>query len=323
MMQQKIISSGLDLHLAPDPWTQWVGSPAGRYLVNWQQRQYDLAVSDVFGFHAVQLGFVEIRGLHTSRIASRNFSRIAGRDFAGTTTYERVEPADGVESHSPAATAPLEPIAPPEPIVAHEPIVRPEPVAPPTWTSELIIDSFEELPFAEQSIDLILLPHVLELAGDPYQTLREVNRVLRPDGRVIISGLNPISLWGARQAAGRPFGRYYMPDERRMIGPPRLKDWLRLLSFEIDSIRYGCYRPPLTSAKAFERGQFLERAGDRWWPICGAVYVLSAIKRVRAMRLVGPSWKREGGKRHGAIVASPRFETPVPTPPPARFDDAH
>ena len=108
-----------------------------------------------------------------------------------------------------------------------------------------------------------------------------------------------------------------------MIGPPRLKDWLRLLSFEIDSIRYGCYRPPLTSAKAFERGQFLERAGDRWWPICGAVYVLSAIKRVRAMRLVGPSWKREGGKRHGAIVASPRFETPVPTPPPARFDDAH
>jgi hypothetical protein len=98
---------------------------------------------------------------------------------------------------------------------------------------------------------------------------------------------------------------------------------LRLLSFEIDSIRYGCYRPPLVNARAFERSLFLERAGDRWWPICGAVYLTAAIKRVRAMRLVGPAWKREGAKRHGAIVASPRFQSPVPTPPPARYDGAN
>src|ERR1700759_4555513 len=48
-----------------------------------------------------------------------------------------------------------------------------------------------ELPFATQSIDLVLLPHVLEFAEAPHAILREVDRVMMPEGRLVILGFNP------------------------------------------------------------------------------------------------------------------------------------
>src|SRR5438876_390131 len=35
----------------------------------------------------------------------------------------------------------------------------------------------------------------------------------------------------------------------------------------------------------------MEKAGDRWWPICGGVYVVRAIKRNVGVRLVLPEWR--------------------------------
>ena len=84
---------------------------------------------------------------------------------------------------------------------------------------------------------------------------------------------------------------------------PRLRDWMKLLSFEIDSGHYGCYAPPCRTQKWLDRMQFMERAGDRWWPICGAVYMVSAVKRVRGMRLVGPAWKRRAAPHAAPAVA--------------------
>jgi SAM-dependent methyltransferase len=55
------------------------------------------------------------------------------------------------------------------------------------------------LPFAENSIDLIVLPHVLEFSDNPHPILREAYRVLRPEGQVVLSGFNPFSLWGIKR----------------------------------------------------------------------------------------------------------------------------
>ena len=55
----------------------------------------------------------------------------------------------------------------------------------------------EALPIDSKSIDVVLMPHTLDFAQDPHQVLREVQRVLRPDGHAVIIGFNPISLWGA------------------------------------------------------------------------------------------------------------------------------
>jgi ubiquinone/menaquinone biosynthesis C-methylase UbiE len=71
---------------------------------------------------------------------------------------------------------------------------------------QVVTHDFGELPFATQSLDLVVLPHVLEFAAEPHQVLREVERVLIPEGQVIICGFNPSSLWGMRQVAGRLTG---------------------------------------------------------------------------------------------------------------------
>jgi SAM-dependent methyltransferase len=144
-----------------------------------------------------------------------------------------------------------------------------------------------ELPFANESIDLIVLPHVLEFASDPHQILREVDRVLRPEGRLVISGFNPASLWGARQYLSRLIGNPYLPRDGQFISLIRVKDWLQLLNYSLDRGHFGCYKLPLQGEASMTRMDFLEPMGNRWWPIFGAVFLVSAIKRQKGMRLIG------------------------------------
>ena len=159
-----------------------------------------------------------------------------------------------------------------------------------------VITDFSALPFAEHSLDLVVLPHSLELSPDPHATLREVERVLVPEGKVVISCFNPASLWGLHQLRARltrrmGFGELFLPEAGEFLGQRRLRDWLRLLSFEVESARFGCYRPAVRSDRLLARFAWMDRAGARWWPIFGAVYFLVAVKRVRGMRLLGAAWK--------------------------------
>ena len=146
---------------------------------------------------------------------------------------------------------------------------------------------FRDLPIASNSADLVVLPHVLEFAEHPHQILREVARVLMPEAQVILSVFNPFSLWGLRHAFHR---RTEYPWRGRFISLMRVKDWLALLGFELVGGQMACYAPPCVKQKWLDRFSFMERAGDRWWPIGGAVYFLQAVKRVRGVRLIMPKW---------------------------------
>lgn len=148
---------------------------------------------------------------------------------------------------------------------------------------------FRELPIASNSADLVLLPHVLEFSVDPHQILREVARILMPEGHVIVTGFNPRSLWGLRRALRS--GDMGYPWSGRFISLPRIKDWLKLLGCEIVGGRMSCYAPPVPQEHWLRRFEFMEAAGDRWWPIGGGVYFLQAVKRVRGMRLIMPRWQ--------------------------------
>jgi hypothetical protein len=122
--------------------------------------------------------------------------------------------------------------------------------------------------------------------------------VLMPEGRLVILGFNAASLWGLRQRWGRVRHRLggkaplFLPRPGEFIGYWRLRDWLRLLSFEVEGGRFGAYRPALGSQRWLDRFGWMDRVGDRWWPVLGAVYMVQAVKRVRGMRLVGLA-KRE------------------------------
>lgn len=148
----------------------------------------------------------------------------------------------------------------------------------------------DALPFESQSVDLLVLPHAFECTDKPHEVLREAERVLVPEGRLVISGFNPWSLWGARNAM--PGMEAWLPQPfSAQVSLPRLKDWLKLMSFDVSQGKFGCYAPACYSGQWLQRWKFMERYGQQWWPVGGAVYVLSAVKRVAGMRLMGPIWK--------------------------------
>ncbi len=172
----------------------------------------------------------------------------------------------------------------------------------------VVAHDFAELPFASQSLDLVVLPHVLEFAPEPHQVLREVERVLIPEGQVIICGFNPISMWGMRQTAGRVTGAHFLPLHGEFITVPRLKDWLKLLNMEINRGHFGCYAPPCATDQWLQRFAFLEKAGNRWWPYLGALYIVQAIKRVKGMRLIGPAWQKKTATVPGSVPVANRMK---------------
>jgi SAM-dependent methyltransferase len=165
------------------------------------------------------------------------------------------------------------------------------------------------LPFASSSLDLVVLPHTLEFSADPHATLREVERVLVPEGRVVICGMNPVSLWGLRQRRGRLFqplgqGKLFLPAEGQFLGFWRLRDWLHLLSFEVEHGAFGCYRPALRSSTWLQRFAWMDRFGPRWWPIFGSAYFLVAVKRVRGMRMLGPAWQAKPARAGQSVTVA-------------------
>jgi len=108
-----------------------------------------------------------------------------------------------------------------------------------------------------------------------------------------------------RQAAGRLTGAHFLPQDGEFISLPRLKDWLKLLDMEVNRGHFGCYAPPLATERWLNRFAFMEKAGDRWWPYFGAVYIVQAIKRVKGMRLVGRAWSKQKAKSaQGVPVAN-------------------
>jgi SAM-dependent methyltransferase len=245
---------------------QWFETPPGRYLLAWERAEFDRAVGDIFGYHALQLGLPELDTLQANRMPHRWL----------------------------ALREPVAPDANP---------IRPH-----------LYCDFAGLPFRENSLDLVVLPHSLELNTDPHATLREVERVLVPEGKVVICCLNPASLWGLRQRRAHlyrrlGFGELFLPDAGDFIGYWRLRDWLRLLNFEVESGSFGCYRPALTSEKWLERCDWLDGMGERWWPIFGAVYFLVAVKRVRGIKLIGAVWKSPKKRTSAPVAVANRHPT--------------
>ena len=136
--------------------------------------------------------------------------------------------------------------------------------------------------------------------------LREVERVLIAEGQVIICGFNPASLWGARQGIGKLTRSHYLPVAGEFISMPRMKDWLKLLNLGVSRSHFGCYAPPCRTDKWINRFDFMEQAGQRWWPYLGAVYMVHAIKRVKGMTMIGPAWNKKLAGASQAVPATNR-----------------
>ncbi|CAM2147755.1 SAM-dependent methyltransferase [Pararobbsia alpina] len=292
-------------------WPAWTISPPGRYVLAWEQAQLDHVVGDIFGYHALQLGLPQLDALRENRMPYRGLvldgaSRASAPYSMPPSKANRGagETLAGAGSKSDFASGSATPGVTPFP--------SRNPAHAPAFSRSTIWCEFVDLPFEAQSVDLVVMPHTLEFTPDPHRLLREVERVLVPDGRLVISGFNSLSLWGMRQSMGRMTRNPFVPGTHDLIAFTRLKDWIKLLGFEFDRGRFGCYRPPLLTDKWMSRYEFMESAGDRWWPIFGATYMITAVKRVRGMRLVGPKWAKKPALAPGlSPVATPNSHAAI------------
>lgn len=248
-------------------------------MLAWEQAELDRAVNDSFGFHALQLGMPELEALRANRMPHR---------WVASDSLREPE-----EVFLPPVDDALSTLLPSLP-------------------AQALHCDFDALPFPSQSLDLVVLPHTLEMAREPHDTLREVERALRPEGRVVIVGFNPASLWGLRQGAGRWRqrlgwgGTLFLPNEGEFIGYRRVRDWLRLLGFEVEHSRFGCWRLPLRSEGGLSRLGWMDKMGAQGWPVLGAVYMVEAVKRVRGMRLVGLARRQQMAGQASTAVATQR-----------------
>ena len=158
------------------------------------------------------------------------------------------------------------------------------------------------LPVASDSVDCVLLPHTLDFSDRPHAILREVHRVLRSNGHLLVLGFRPGGLWGLRRlipGAGMP------PGADHVISDRRLRDWLQLLDMRIQSNTGYFFRWPLPSGKNEASVQW-EQRGGRWWPELSACYMLTAQKRISTLTPVRPMWRNNAKVVGGLAEPSTR-----------------
>ncbi len=196
----------------------------------------------------------------------------------------------------------------------------------------------DSLAIASDCVDAVLLPHTLELASDPHAVLREVDRILRPDGSLVVLGFNPWGWWGLRHAISR---RGFPPGSQRVISDGRLHDWLRLLDFKVYGSAFYYFVPPILRGVAprHARGrsgrQGIESTSDehgraagrnpvatrggyaservarklglfRRGPVFAGCYALCARKQIFAVTPIRPAWHRRPALVTGLVNPTTR-----------------
>lgn len=164
-------------------------------------------------------------------------------------------------------------------------------------TSGTIISTIEQLPIATDNIDLVVASHVLELSDDPHQVLREIDRILVPEGHCILIGFNPFSLSRIGQTLRSSFNRKQHNYKMRSVH--RVRDWFSLLGFEVLDVHY-------MGMRLASKNQKTSKLSKRWEkfaaPLFGNIYMFHVKKQVVAMSPDKKIWKAPAVLSGGKVV---------------------
>ncbi|MBL4940870.1 MAG: methyltransferase domain-containing protein [Colwellia sp.] len=152
-----------------------------------------------------------------------------------------------------------------------------------------IIGDLDDLPLLEHSVDVCLLSHTLEFSLDPHHVIREANRVLIPNGYIIITGFNPLSLAGLNRAI--PYRRKQSPWNEHFFSPMRVKDWLHLMGFEILSDERSLHSSLTGTINNHLFANYWRKFAGNYLTSLGSVYVIIAKKRVLPLTPIKPKWQ--------------------------------
>ncbi|HVZ07633.1 class I SAM-dependent methyltransferase [Rhodopila sp.] len=132
----------------------------------------------------------------------------------------------------------------------------------------------DELPFADLSFDRVLLVHGLETAENARRLLREVWRVLKDDGRLIIVVPNRSGMWAYWDSTPFGFGQPYSTGQVSRLLAGGL--------FRVERRDACLWMPPLRSRLVLRSAPLIERAGRRLMPGLAGVTLTEAVKDVYA-----------------------------------------
>lgn len=155
--------------------------------------------------------------------------------------------------------------------------------------NEGIIGELDDLPLLEHSVDVCLLSHALEFSLDPHHVIREANRALIPNGYLIITGFNPLSLAGLNRAI--PYRRKQIPWNEHFFSPMRVKDWLHLMGFEILSDERCLHSSLAGNMSEHGMAHYWRKFASNYLTSLGSVYVIIAKKRVLPLTPIKPKWQ--------------------------------
>ncbi|SDZ77155.1 class I SAM-dependent methyltransferase [Microbulbifer marinus] len=161
---------------------------------------------------------------------------------------------------------------------------------------------FEQLPLPSESIDVVLLHHLLDFAGHPHQILREAARVLIPGGHLLLIGFNPFSLLGLSRLLFSS-SAYQRGNQLRAA---RVADWMNLLDLQANTVERGFFRLPLQQRELLAKTSWMERLGARWSLPWGGFYIIVARKEVARMRTIKINWRGDQKPALTAVSSSPR-----------------
>ena len=156
-----------------------------------------------------------------------------------------------------------------------------------------IIAEIDDLPLLEHSVDVCILSHALEFSLDPHHVVREANRVLIPNGYLVITGFNPFSLAGCNKFI--PYRRKQTPWNERMFSPMRVKDWLNLMGFEIQLDHRFLHSSLAGQASQGVINKYWEKIATAMLPSVGSIYVIVAKKRVLPLTPIKAKWQLRPG----------------------------
>ncbi len=145
------------------------------------------------------------------------------------------------------------------------------------------------LPFPQNTLDLIVLPHTLDISPKPHQVLREIHRVLIAEGHLVIIGFNPFSMMGLSKlvlirSQRAPWAAHFYTQRR-------LKDWLSLLGFKVMTVEHVGLHPPIQNLRFQQRMQFLNKAEKVGLGRLGGLQIFVAKKRELTLTPTPQLWK--------------------------------
>jgi SAM-dependent methyltransferase len=224
--------------------SEWYRTPLGKVLLQHEKKYYDDEIKKTFGFNLLQLGGDVSEEFWVNTSISNRIIVYPELTTAAASNIDNSANGDKRSVYS-------------------------------------VIAEYEELPFLYDSIDVVVISHILEFIKNPHLVLEEAYHVLGSQGKLIVFSFNPrsfLEIWRIFHG-----NKKEVPWLGRFINASRMRKWLGELGFSIIKYRTFCFEFPIAKQHASKHSTVIERVGAFICPFLGGISMFVAEKRLTAL----------------------------------------